>query len=223
MRRTYIRAVEQYRSMASAVWFDIDGTIVQYDRERSALLDTAFPGEVPAGTGRTFVSHLYRALDEPDKDPYVTGFKAVDREYELPISAEEAATRYRQAELDASYVPDGVVEIITTLGDHVPVGVLANGDGDAQGQKLTRHGLLDSFDHFIVSNEVGVKKPDHRIFELATSRVSADQHIYVGDDYDTDIDPAEEVGFDTVHVRNDAATSVSVAEPASLSILTSFL
>jgi len=179
--------------------------------------------EVPAGSGQTFVRHLYRALDTPDKDPYITGFKAVDKEYELPISPEEAATRYRQAEVDASYVPDGVGEVITMLGDHVPVGVLANGDGDIQREKLKRHGLLDSFDHFIVSNEVGAKKPDHRIFELATSRVSADHHIYVGDDYDTDIDPAKEVGFSTVHVRGDAGPAVSVAEPSCLSILTSFL
>lgn len=207
--------------MASAVWFDIDGTIVQYDRERSALLDAALPGEAPAGTGRTFVSHLYGALDDPDEDPYVAGFEAVDREYELPISPEEAATRYRQAEVDASYVPDGVADVIATLGSHVPVGVLANGNGETQREKLGRHGLLDSFDHIILSSEVGAKKPDHQIFELATGRVSADRQIYVGDDYDTDIVPAEELGFDTVHVRGDAGPTVSVAEPSCLSILTS--
>lgn len=209
--------------MGPAIWFDIDGTIVQYERERSALLDAAMPGAVPAGAGRTFVRGLYGALDDSDTDPYVAGFERVVRESECEFVPAEAARRYWEAELEAAYVPDGVAELITALRDRGPVGILANGKGEVQREKLSREGLLESFDQVVISHEVGVKKPDQEIFELAAKRTSAADHVYVGDDYDTDIEPAEAVGFDTVHVRNDGGPAISVADSSALGVLTSFL
>jgi putative hydrolase of the HAD superfamily len=209
--------------MRPAIWFDIDGTIVQYERERSALLDAATPGEVPAGAGRTFIRGLYGALDESDKDPYVAGFERVAQEYECEFPPAEAARRYWEAELEAAYVPEAVAEVITALQDRGPVGILANGKGEVQRQKLSRDGLLESFDEIVISHEVGVKKPNQQIFELASDRISAANHVYVGDDWDSDIEPAEAVGFDTVHVRNDGGPAISVADSSSLGVLTSFL
>ncbi len=204
--------------MGPAIWFDIDGTIVQYDRERSALLEAAMLGEVPAGAGRTFIRGLYGALDESNKNPYVAGFERVDQEYEYEFKPAEAARRY----WEAAYIPEGVVKVITALQDRGPVGIIANGKGEIQREKLSRHGLLESFDQIIISHEVGVKKPDQQIFDIASNRISVTDHVYVGDDYDTDIEPAEAVGFDTVHIRNDAGPAISVANSNSLGVLTSF-
>lgn len=209
--------------MGPAIWFDIDGTIVQYDRERSVLLEAAMPREISPGAGRTFIRGLYGALNDSDTDPYVAGFERVAREHDHEVRPTEAARRYREAELEAAYVPEGVADVITALHDRGPVGILANGEGDIQREKLSRHGILESFDEIIISHEVGVKKPDQQIFELASEWTSATNHVYVGDEYDTDIEPAEAVGFDTVHVRDDGGPAVSVADSSALGVLTSFL
>ena len=63
-------------------------------------------------------------------------------------------------------------------------------------------GWMGYFDGVIASGEVGVEKPDPRIFEeaLRVSGVGRESAIHVGNDPISDIKGAAEVGIDTVLV-----------------------
>ena len=54
---------------------------------------------------------------------------------------------------------------------------------------LKQSGWISLFDHVVISGEVGVQKPDTRIFEhaLALSSLSADEVIHVGDSFADDV------------------------------------
>ena len=68
---------------------------------------------------------------------------------------------------------------------------------------LDRHGLLGYFDHWSFSDEVGVYKPDRRIFEHALSGLGdvlpADA-VHVGDRRRTDIAGAQAMGMRAVRI-----------------------
>lgn len=80
---------------------------------------------------------------------------------------------------------------------------------------LQEMGLSDLFEHVIESAEVGIRKPDPRIYALAAERLSvsdADRNkvVVVGDSPEKDIAPAGSLGFNTVWIcpRNDGNTSL---------------
>lgn len=63
---------------------------------------------------------------------------------------------------------------------------------------LDRHGLLGSFDHWSFSDEVGVYKPDRRIFEHALAGlggVDPADAVHVGDRRRTDVAGAQAMGM----------------------------
>jgi putative hydrolase of the HAD superfamily len=82
------------------------------------------------------------------------------------------------------------------------LGIISNWDPSAR-SILARQGLADYFEHIIVSSEVGIEKPDERIFCLALEKaeVSASQCLYVGDNYYDDAVGAMKVGMPSVIIN----------------------
>lgn len=79
------------------------------------------------------------------------------------------------------------------------LGVISNADGRIN-SILQKCGLTGLFDTVIDSHDVGVEKPDPRIFALALDRLHTrpDQALYVGDIYGIDIVGSERAGLHAV-------------------------
>lgn len=82
----------------------------------------------------------------------------------------------------------------------VRLALVSNGNGSRQRRKLATVGLLGTFDSIIISDEVGVRKPDARIYELALNalNVAAECAVFVGDHPQLDIDGARSAGLQTI-------------------------
>ena len=82
------------------------------------------------------------------------------------------------------------------------LGVISNWDPSAR-CTLTRQGLADRFEHIIISSEVGIEKPDERIFRLALEKagVSASECLYIGDNYYDDAIGAMKVGMPSLIIN----------------------
>ncbi len=78
-------------------------------------------------------------------------------------------------------------------------GVISNSNGTIRAT-LRALGLLPSLDFVLDSAEVGVEKPDPRIFRLALerARVAPREAVYVGDLYSVDVRGARAAGLDAV-------------------------
>jgi HAD superfamily hydrolase (TIGR01549 family) len=72
--------------------------------------------------------------------------------------------------------------------------------GSVLDRHLAMHGLLEFFPVRVYSSEVGYRKPDRRIFEMALERMGAhaSESAFVGDLVKTDIVGARRVGMRTV-------------------------
>ena len=200
---------------STALWFDLDGTVLQYDRGFEGIF-REIAGELPDGAFDTYSQRLFRAMDEHEDEPYVCGFEAVVEQHGVDAEPASLAEDYLTAELEATVVTEETLSLIERAGKNGPVGILTNGAGGVQRQKIEAHGLDEHIDEVVISGEVGERKPGLAIFELAKQRVDAENHVYVGDTYGEDIKPARQAGFATVHVRNDDGSEVSVDRLESL-------
>jgi len=143
--------------------FDLDNTLV--DRQgaferwaRGFVADHGLPAEaVPC-------------LLDLDADGFAsrqTVFDGVRERFALTGTTESLVVAYRR-EYPASFVPDPRVRsALTRLREHGwRTGVVTNGP-PSQRDKLERAGLVDLLDGWCISDEVGVAKPDRRIFDEA--------------------------------------------------------
>ena len=71
--------------------------------------------------------------------------------------------------------------------------------------ELHQVGLLDYFDPIVVSGDLGYRKPDRRLFQLALDGMgtAAENMVYVGNDMYRDIFGAREAGMWTVMFDSD--------------------
>ena len=64
----------------------------------------------------------------------------------------------------------GAVSLLDSLKGKVKLGIITNGFTALQQIRLERTGLRDHFDALVISEEVGVPKPDPRIFDYALAQ-----------------------------------------------------
>ena len=85
---------------------------------------------------------------------------------------------------------------------NIQMGIITNGDSENQRSKLKKTGITDFFSPIIISSEVGISKPDLKIFqkamELANS--SESETWYIGDSLEHDIVPARKLGINTLYL-----------------------
>jgi beta-phosphoglucomutase len=115
------------------------------------------------------------------------------------------------------------LEALRRLG--LPLGVLSN-FGLHLRDVLRKVDLYGYFDFVIVSEEVGLAKPDRRIFDLAVSRANRPRHrlLYVGDHLGDDIEGARGAGLDAVLIdRNDRQPEALCPRIGSLSDLVTYV
>ena len=92
---------------------------------------------------------------------------------------------------------DGVVR---ELAKRYPLTIISNGFKEVQYYKFAHSGLADCFAHTIISEEVGINKPQPEIFRIALQMngVTADEAVMIGDSYSSDIQGAKNAGIDQI-------------------------
>jgi putative hydrolase of the HAD superfamily len=75
--------------------------------------------------------------------------------------------------------------------------ILTNGTIDPQRRKIEKHGLAQLVDLVVVTEEIGIHKPDPRAFQQVVEALGVDPQdaAMVGDDLSNDVDGALAAGF----------------------------
>lgn len=83
------------------------------------------------------------------------------------------------------------------------VGVVTNGPSDLQHGKLERSGLMENCDFLVVSGDVGIHKPDPRIFLYTADKygLQPQECVYVGDHPVNDIEAALKAGMHAIRMN----------------------
>ena len=124
----------------------------------------------------------------------------------------------------------GAVSLVNALHGKVKMGIITNGFTSLQQIRLERTGLRDRFDLLVISEEVGVAKPDPRIFDYALEQAGSPDRsrvLMVGDTAESDILGGINAGLSTcwlnAHHREQPAGIEPTWTVASLSELEQLL
>lgn len=94
----------------------------------------------------------------------------------------------------------GALPLMEHLHASYRVCILSNGFGSVQYDKIERSGLSPYVDEVVLSDEVGVQKPDPAIFALALERTGGtpSQAVMIGDSWESDIVGASRAGIRSI-------------------------
>lgn len=115
--------------------------------------------------------------------------------------ATDLARNYWRNFCRSSALNPGALDTLRQLSRHYRLGLITNGYSDSQRGRLDAAGLSACFDPTLISEEVGIAKPDPRIFELALDALGLPPGdvIYIGDSLDHDRAGCQSAGIDFCH------------------------
>jgi HAD superfamily hydrolase (TIGR01549 family) len=93
---------------------------------------------------------------------------------------------------------DGAHALVQACKSHgMKIGIVTNGRDAFQRSKIDGLKLTPLIDSIVTSGGLGIKKPDHRIFQtcLAELDVTPADVVFIGDDWQADMLPALELGM----------------------------
>lgn len=95
---------------------------------------------------------------------------------------------------------EGARELLDYLKPNYHIHMISNGFTEVQYRKMESAGVAGYFEEVILSDAVGVNKPDPAIFEFALRKAGAtpEESIMIGDNFDTDIKGAIRSRIDQV-------------------------
>ncbi len=98
-----------------------------------------------------------------------------------------------------SLLPDAD-KVVRYLAAKYPLTIISNGFKEVQYYKFAHSGLQDCFTHTIISEEVGINKPQPEIFRIALdlNHIQPSEAVMIGDSYSSDIAGAQSAGIDQI-------------------------
>jgi putative hydrolase of the HAD superfamily len=97
---------------------------------------------------------------------------------------------------------EGAHEALQSLrADGLAVGIISNGEAVVQKRKIQVAGFSELANVVLISGEIGIRKPDQRIFELAATKLGLNpvECIFIGDNPIADVLGATKAGMAAVY------------------------
>jgi FMN hydrolase / 5-amino-6-(5-phospho-D-ribitylamino)uracil phosphatase len=183
------------------VLFDLDRTIADFDGARLARTQYAFE---PHFTDRDRLDQavadaLAHTSEGSDFFEQVLAAHGVSE----PRLVDEARQRYIEDRYRGLRLFDDTLEVLAAVAEVAAVGLVTNGPTAIQRPKIELLEIEPHFPIIVVSEEVGVWKPDPAIFEIALERtgIAAADAIYVGDSAEHDVPGAHAAGLRAVWIN----------------------
>lgn len=218
------------------IFFDIDDTLLDNQgAETAAALEfhQLYSNVFPESSDK--FAYNWRMITEKHVQRYLSGelsFQDQRRERlkELfshdriltDIEADNIFQRYLDAyERNWRLFPDVKPCLVQLSG--TKLGVISNGDSSQQRQKLTATDILDRFSVVTISEDVGISKPDAKIFLEACriAEVSPSECWHIGDNLEADYKGSLSAGLKGIWLnRNGMDSIMGVKAIKSLSELT---
>lgn len=187
------------------IFFDADETLFTFDSFSG--LQRMFLDYSVTFTAEDFQD--YQAVNKPLWVDYQNGAitslqlqrqRFVSWGEQLSVPPEELNSAFMNAMAEICAPLPGAASLINALKGKVKMGIITNGFTALQQIRLERTGFRDDFDLLIISEEVGVAKPDRRIFEYALEQAGMPDRsrvLMVGDTAESDILGGMNAGWST--------------------------
>lgn len=188
--------------MIRAVFFDLGGVLLRTEHEA--------PRQHLAGRLGVEYEDLVRAVFDSETSRQAS--LGVIREEQHWQAVAKRLKRPKEAEVirDEFFAGDALdhtlLDFLRSLRSKFKTGLISNAWSGLR-QYIVDHKFEDAFDHMIISAEVGVVKPDPRIYHMALEQlgVSPNEAVFV-DDFIENVKGAQAVGMSAIHFKESQET-----------------
>lgn len=140
-----------------------------------------------------------------DKDKLkVLRFEKIIEKFGLEYDSIEVSELYLKKLGEGVFPFEATEKLCEYLHSKYKVGVITNGIKEVQHSRIKNSAIAKYIDKIVISEEVGVNKPDKRIFECAMEYFGISDKksaIMIGDSLEADIKGAQNAGIDTCWVN----------------------
>jgi 2-haloacid dehalogenase len=187
-----------------SVIFDLGGVLIDWDPRH--LYRKLFAGDEAAMEHflATVCTHEWNRCQDAGRT-FAEGAQLLKADH--PDKAELIDSYHRRFDEMIAGPVSGSVEILAELRDSsIPLYALTNWSAETYPQARERFNFLNWFRGILVSGEVGVIKPDPRIFALLVDRfaVEPQRTVYI-DDVEANVAAAQRFGLHGIHFTTAAA------------------
>jgi len=196
--------VHKYQAMI----FDLDDTLLDRDKALAGFL-------------RLIIEKCYQDIDIINFEEMLMRFREIDRHGHNSNKVEVLAELYK-SHSPAYMIPEEevvdywnntfpscftlatkTIETVTRIKETAQVAIITNGVTKTQRSKIENSGLAEYFDTILISQEVGISKPDRRIFQMALAKlkVKAEETLFVGDNLEGDIAGCQSAGIKGIWIN----------------------
>ncbi len=195
------------------IFFDLDHTLWDFEKNSAKTFEYIFKINKMQIDVQKFLNYyvsinngywrLFRN-DKITKEALRYGrLKDTFDKIKFPISdalIDKLSEDYIQHLASFNYLFDGVIEILDYLKPKYEMHIITNGFSEVQCKKLVNSKIDGYFDKIITSEEVGVKKPNPKIFEYALEQAGAKikESVMIGDNWEADIMGAKDYGMQVI-------------------------
>jgi putative hydrolase of the HAD superfamily len=198
--------------MIKAICFDLDGTLVDYTGDfRAWLIEGATKLGLPSELHEQFVGLTNKYTRSLADSLEITKQTLTKLGFEHPETLEQLCQQNAARYAEKIELIDGSRRLLGFLRQkEIPLAVITNGPADMQHLALQKVNLGSYFKTIFISGELGIRKPDPRIFHLACERleVRPEDCLMVGDNLEADVAGAKSIGMQAVWVSKEQADGV---------------
>jgi putative hydrolase of the HAD superfamily len=214
----------------SVVWFDLDDTVYDFHANSRRALERLYHTQ---GLSRFFSSadrwidtyeHFNTLLWKDYSAALIDQPTLRMDRFRLPLTqmgVDDCTARKMSSAFDPVYLDylaqetlliPGAIELIDRVRRAgLLTGILSNGFTEVQHRKIQNSGLAHLFNIIVLSDDIGINKPDVRLFNHAMKLSGIDipsRHLMIGDNPSTDIAGASAAGWQALlFLRNPGKTA----------------
>jgi putative hydrolase of the HAD superfamily len=198
--------------MIKAICFDLDGTLVDYKGDfRNWLLQGANKLGVPQHLLERFMEATSKHTRSLADSLEITKAALTDIGMALPERVEQLSQEGARRYAADIHLLAGAKHLLESLRQkNFPLAVITNGPTDMQRAALKKVDIEHYFKAVLVSGELGIRKPDARIFQIACEhlQVQPEHCLMVGDNLTADVDGARSIGMQAVWMSKERVEGV---------------
>ena len=196
--------------MYEIILLDADGTLFDYDKAEEVALKKAL-SFIGVNSGLDEIRERYRAINSAlwleleqgkiTKDQLkFNRFSWLFAEFDISYSAKDFSLHYSKYLGEGSYLLCGAEELCRELSKKHKLVILTNGMKEVQLARLSGSTIKQFIHQIVISEEVGVSKPNPYIFEHTLNTLNHSDKssvLMVGDSLTSDIQGGLNSGIDT--------------------------
>lgn len=205
--------------------FDLDNTILDFDRSESDALQRTFSDfSLPYEQASIDLYHqinkaCWLAFENGELDQQTLRglrFEKFLEAMEVKKDAHRMSEAYLQYLGNTAFWIDGAQQLLDQLRPDFKLVMVTNGLKDVQWPRLRQTKLVDYFETIVISEEIGTSKPSSDFFEFTFDQINhpaKSKTLIIGDSLNSDIRGGNDFGISTCWYNPNQKSNPTTVQP----------